>query len=98
MTEFSDDVSYFRWLKDTPNGFVLNLRRGPSPDYIVLHRTSCWTISSRTQEAGAYTERAYRKIGERTISALRDVAKREGRADGSFSNECSACSPTGEKE
>jgi hypothetical protein len=100
MIEFNgegarDDAAYFRWLKETPNGFVLNLRRGSSSDYIVLHRASCRTISNRSQEAGAYTEREYRKICAETVDTLRIAARCEGRADGSFSNECSACSPGG---
>lgn len=103
MIEFNgenarDDAAYFRWLKEAPNGYVLNLRRGPSSSYIILHRARCPTIANRSQVPGAYTERKYRKICAENLDDLRNAARREGRPDGSFSHECYTCSPEGGAE
>ena len=47
MIEFkNDEDGYFAWLTAHPTGFVLNVRANADPDYVVLHRASCGTISS----------------------------------------------------
>lgn len=89
----NDDWSYFEWLRDHPTSYVLNVRRRPDPNYVVLHRTSCPSISNRNVEAGAYTERDYAKYCARTIETLRHGARSEGRRDGSFSKRCGMCKP-----
>ena len=54
MQEFvDDDEGYLGWIAANPTGFVLNLRSGPSHNYMVLHRATCWSISS-SRIAGAY--------------------------------------------
>ncbi len=46
MPQFTDDdPGYMRWLVRNPNGWVLNADRQPKADYLVLHRSTCWTIS-----------------------------------------------------
>lgn len=94
MIQFDNDgQSYFAWLSGHPNGFVLNVRKRYDPSYVVLHRASCGTISSSKLVEGAYTERKLNKWCADTIDALRPAAKREGRADGSFSQQCGQCRP-----
>jgi len=88
-----DDAGYLDWLATHPDGYVLNVRRNASPDYVVLHRASCGSISNRALAPGAYTERGYRKICADTAEGLRTAAAREGRPDGSFSRRCGLCSP-----
>lgn len=95
--EFDSDGEYQRWLADNPHGFVVNTRRARSPDYMMLHRASCRHISEPSHETspGGFTERIYIKVCAPDIEALREWASQHGRTDGSFSNECSHCKPTG---
>jgi len=88
---YNDDAEYFAWLAARPDGYVLNVRRISDPDYVVLHRASCGTISSDTVDPGAYTCRNYLKWCGSTSNELEEAAKLEGRADGSFSKRCNLC-------
>jgi hypothetical protein len=94
---FSNDADYQKWLADNPNGFVVNTGRASSPNYMVLHRARCRHISDPVHEAepGGFTERTYIKVAAVDIESLRDWVMTHGRPDGSFSNECSFCKPTG---
>lgn len=94
MIEFRDDEDvYLDWLAGNPTGYVLNVRRVPSPDYVVLHRADCGSISSASRLAGGYTSRAYRKVCSADIEELKQAAIAEGRKDGSFSKRCGLCRP-----
>ena len=90
------DALYMDWLAHNPDGFVVNSRQDPDPNYTVLHRSTCHSISqyTRSSSEGAFTERSYIKICSLSIDALRDWVKRNGRADRSFSRECGFCNPT----
>lgn len=44
------DGAYFAWLARNPHGYVVNVRRRCSPDYVVLHRASCGLISNPRDE------------------------------------------------
>lgn len=92
MIHFDDDEKgYFTWLSEHPGGFVLNVRHRCDPNYVVLHRATCGYISSTKVVEGAYTERKFKKWCGETIESLRPAAKKEGRADGSFSKRCTRC-------
>lgn len=94
MTEFrNDDMGYFAWITENPNGFVMNVRRVANPDYVVLHRATCHSISNDCQASGAFTTRGYRKICATDLAELKLAARREGRRDGSFSKSCGLCRP-----
>jgi len=88
-----DDKQYTRWLRDNPKGYVLNTRREPDPEYMVLHRASCYTINRTAINAapGGFTERAYIKVCSDNIQDLQNWVKKHGRLNGSFSKECSRC-------
>ena len=86
----NDDVAYLEWLARNRDGYVVNVRQTLSPDYVVLHRAACSTISA-PQEPGAYTERGYRKLCGRTLSDVAEAPTRCGRAKGSFTKRCSVC-------
>lgn len=93
MQELSDDDDgYIGWLKNNPDGFVLNVQRNPSARYTVLHRARCWTISTM-REDGAYTARGYCKVVAVSVDELRSYTRSLGRADGSFSHVCGHCKP-----
>ena len=41
----NDDTGYSNWLKNNPDGFVLNCDNPPKPNgYRMLHRATCKTI------------------------------------------------------
>lgn len=43
-----DDGSYLAWLVVHPDGFVVNSYRRPIPDYLILHRSTCKSVSHRS--------------------------------------------------
>jgi len=88
-----DDSIYQAWLSAHPDGYVLNARRNLSPNYMVLHKASCEMISNygEMSKKGGFTERSFIKVCGPTIGALRDWVCKHGRADRTFSNECSLC-------
>jgi hypothetical protein len=89
----SDDLGYLAWTAAHPDGFVLNVRRIADPEYVVLHKATCDSISNDRQAPEAFTGRAYRKVCADSIQELRDAAQREGRPDRSFSKRCGFCNP-----
>jgi hypothetical protein len=92
----NDDADYVRWLTTNPNGFVVNALRSLASHYMVLHRASCPHISVPSHEVGegGFTERQYIKVAAPEIESLRQWVSEHGRADRTFSNECSHCRPT----
>jgi Family of unknown function (DUF6308) len=50
-----DDDGYLSWLSAHPAGFVLNVGRSPRPNYVILHRATCRTISGRPTRGGPWT-------------------------------------------
>lgn len=94
MEKFTDDdAGYLRWIANHTEGFVLNIERGERPDYTVLHRATCPSIS-RPREDGAYTQRGYKKVVSEDLNEMHAYAKSLGRADGSFSKICGHCKPS----
>ena len=91
-----NDRDYFRWLNTNKLGYVINTTRGRDPDYMILHRSDCHTISEYTGTAsrGGFTEREYIKVCANRLEDLREWVKKNGRPDGSFSSECQFCGPT----
>jgi hypothetical protein len=46
VTKFiDDDEGFISWRDSHPNGYILNTTRTPTPSYLVLHRTSCYTMN-----------------------------------------------------
>ena len=63
MESFVDnDTGYLQWLAAHPDGFVMNAARNPTPAYLVLHRTSCHTISGIPARGSRWTTGDYIKI------------------------------------
>lgn len=88
-----DDAGYLDWVADNPRGYVLNVRVAFDPDYVVLHRATCGLIRSAKQEAGAFTERSYRKICASAEAGIARGARLAGRPDGTVSSRCGLCRP-----
>jgi hypothetical protein len=89
----NDDPGFLAWTAANPNGFVLNVRRRPDPNYVVLHRATCKSISNERHAPDAFTGRGYRKICASSVAELQKAAQSEGRSNGSFSKRCSLCQP-----
>lgn len=88
-----DDEGYFDWLDVYPHGYVVNVRRKRSPDYVVLHRATCGAISNRKAAPGSYTARAYVKYCGETLADVEAVPLLCGREHGSFTRRCGICKP-----
>ncbi len=73
MIEFlDDDEGYLSWIATNPDGLVLNVRRMADPNYVVLHRANCGSISTDKREPGAYT-----RGSDESISKIRSTAVHE---------------------
>lgn len=91
----NNDNDYFQWIMKNKWGFVINTTRGCDPNYMILHRADCHTISEYSEMAapGGFTEREYIKICSNKLDDLRDWVMQNGRPDRSFSSECQICLP-----
>ncbi|PCI97517.1 MAG: hypothetical protein COB14_08925 [Alphaproteobacteria bacterium] len=96
VVEFKDnDEKYFKWLSQHPSAYVINTRRVIDAEYMVLHKSTCFHISTYSKRAssGAFTENLYINICSSSMKSLSLWAENNGRKDGSFSKECSLCHP-----
>jgi hypothetical protein len=61
-----------QWLHDHPAGWVLNSRRRHDPTYMVLHRTSCYSINRaiRHVDKSSFTKRKDIKVCSEDPNAL----------------------------
>lgn len=93
MVEFDcDDDAYLTWIEMHPDGYVANVRRKLSPDYVVLHRAGCQRIASRSSPGGLTSYR-YRKLCGTSREDIAAAPKRCGRAAGAFTARCKVCRP-----
>lgn len=96
VTEFEkDDPGYLRWLDAHPRGYVINTERTRNCNYMVLHRSTCWTIGrdNPNVDTDAFTGGQYIRICAPDVVSLRAWVRKHGRPDGSFSKECGICQP-----
>ena len=89
--------TYLTWLAKHSKVFVLNLQRGLSPNYVMLHTAVCSHISvARTDaEPGGFTERHYVKACAPTREALREWVKARLGTEASFTSTACGCRPLG---
>jgi hypothetical protein len=88
--EFKDnDQGYKLWVKENPNGYVLNCLRSKSPYYLVIHRSTCHTINN-LQKKAKYWTKGYRKICSNDIKTLEDWAKDK---ESGHASHCEICNP-----
>lgn len=93
MVEFNhDDDAYLTWLQMHPDGYVANVRRKLSPDFVVLHRASCARIA-RSTSPGALTGLRYRKLCGTSRGDIAAAPERCGRAKDAFTAYCRICKP-----
>lgn len=70
----NDDEHYLRWIEENPDGFVINAQNPPSPNNLVLHRSTCGDISTPTRTN--WTTRDYLKVCSRNVDELRNWSTR----------------------
>ena len=93
MVEFNhDDDAYVTWLQLHPDGYVANVRRKMSPDFVVLHRASCARIA-KSASPGGLTGLRYRKLCAENRRDIAAAPERCGLARGAFTAYCRVCKP-----
>jgi hypothetical protein len=50
-----DDAGYLAWLDAHPLGYVLNTNLHPTADYLILHRSTCRSISRQLPRGSLWT-------------------------------------------
>ena len=88
VTFVDDDQKYLAWVADHPGRYVVNCRRTPAPDYLMLHRASCKSVSKSTRSN--WTTGQYIKVCSEDIDDLRRWAADQ--VGGSL-QPCQTCSP-----
>lgn len=88
---FQTDGDFYEWARAHPNGFVLNLRRSLTPDYVVLHKASCSTLHRSDFSPGALTSKGYQKVGALTSDALLKWVSNHITGSNGFTKACSRC-------
>lgn len=82
-----DDEAYLKWVRTWPGGYVLNCERKPNPNYLMLHRADCDTITEPGSLKTTWTT-SYIKVCSTDREELRAWAKE--RTD-SVPTVCRAC-------
>jgi len=90
----SDDKPFLNWVKQNPNGFVINTASGDKTSYLVFHKSECRHITKYTnaQQDGAFTERNYIKVCSNNPSDLLTWAE-SNRTEATNHKVCKKCSP-----
>lgn len=84
----NDDGGYLAWLRENPEGFVVNSQRLSTSGYLVLHRASCKQIN--TPNRANWTTTGYIKTCSKDVASLADWARRETGGD---LMQCGICKP-----
>jgi hypothetical protein len=85
-----DDPGFLGWRDSHPNGYVVNAYRNPTPEYLMLHRTSCPHLH-RPAAAGRWT-RDFVKVCATHTDDLAAWARRTV-ADSARLKPCHWCKP-----
>jgi hypothetical protein len=82
-----DEEGYLAWLAGHPAGFVLNVNRRPRPNYLILHRATCRTISGRPTRGGPWTGQYIKVCSHDELQ----IAAWTGRTVGAAPTRCGVC-------
>ena len=86
----NNESGYMKWCADHSNGYVVNTKHPPGPNYVVLHRANCRTIDPAAPKSpGGFTGPSYAKCCAETIEDLRAALRYP------FSKICKLCHPEG---
>ena len=69
-----DDAGYLQWLRDHPDGFVLNIQHSHHASDAKVHRADCHTISGENPAGGAWTGPSYIKVCADRLTAVEQWA------------------------
>jgi hypothetical protein len=86
----NDDVAYVAWLYANPGGYVLNTYRKPHPDYLILHRAACKSISRTAEPPVRWTTSDFVKVCAESVAEI-DAWCRENA--GGAPQPCGQCHP-----
>ena len=89
ITFTDDDRAYLTWIAQHPKGYVLNTARQPTPNYLILHRASCPTISGTPARGERWTRDLIKHCSEHHAE-LRGFARVECRGE---AQACGICQP-----
>lgn len=84
------DVEYVRWLETHPQGYVLNTSRSPRPDYLILHRASCKSVSRAAEPPVRWTTGDYIKVCAGNPAEIEHWCRQER---GASPQPCGQCHP-----
>jgi 5-methylcytosine-specific restriction endonuclease McrA len=86
------DVPYLKWLENNPEGFVLQTRKKPDPEYMNLHSAKCKMISRPTNstKSSPFTAEGFIKICSLNSSELFQYSMDYGRAHRPKISKCCA--------
>ena len=86
----NDNEGYLKWLENNPTGLVVNCYKSPTPSYLKLHKSTCYTINSPAIGSGNWTNNNYIKVCSLNRDSLSEWARVE--VGGQLSS-CGACKP-----
>jgi hypothetical protein len=90
MRIFEDDAGYLAWVESHQHGFVVNTFRKPDPRYLILHRATCGTITSKPARGDRWTTGDFIKACSETRAALDQWARQIA---GGELHPCALCHP-----
>lgn len=82
-----DDRAYLDWIHTWRDGYVLNCERHPRPDYLVLHRARCISISELQPGATTFVGE-FIKVCSTDRAVVQQWARDNGRSDATFCQLC----------
>lgn len=83
----NDDAGYHNWIKDNPDGFVVNTYRKPNARYLKTHRARCYTIKNLQPGYTSFTT-DYRKYCSNELDKLKEWALMEVQGKLQFCLKC----------
>ena len=86
----NNDGGYLRWLRQNPNGYVLNVLRTHLHHGVRLHRADCYTIQDKAFRGSGWTTTSYVKLCSNERQPLRNWTERNV---GVVPPDCFKCSP-----
>ncbi len=86
-----DDAGYVAWRDAHQHGYIVNCARDPKPNYLVLHRGSCWTVNKLRTGYRHWTDQ-YIKVCLTDEGELRAWARTHVSPFAQFTS-CKICTP-----
>jgi hypothetical protein len=91
----NDEPSYLDWIRNNPDGYVLNLNRRPQRNFLVLHRASCRDIRVPSPRRGPeqFTGGNYAKVCATDAESIAAWVTEKVPGALSFTGLCKRCRP-----